>query len=318
MLRAEDHAGARARPGRREACGSIQRMVCSVRTLAAFVALCGTAGCEFNASGEVDAADAAGDGDGDGIADAVDNCASVANPDQHDEDGDGVGDVCDNCPHVANADQANDGETSAGQERDGAGDACDPAPGISGNDILYFDGFAARDPAWRIKGTGAWTFAGDAVTQSNAVAVTELYLAATPISSAVVVETSVEMVDGDGSGFGVGPVAHYDPTGSEGFGFYCQLYDGDAIRINAAVLRLTGSQATVLAGTLDQDELGPGTWKLRLTSKPAAERTCAATRPTGGTFQATVNVPDPMSGTIGLKSKGARARFHYIVAFSTP
>jgi len=35
------------------------------------------------------------DGDGDGVANAVDNCAVVANPEQSDLDGDGSGDICD-------------------------------------------------------------------------------------------------------------------------------------------------------------------------------------------------------------------------------
>lgn len=37
------------------------------------------------------------DADGDGVADANDNCPTVANSDQNDVDGDGVGDACDKC-----------------------------------------------------------------------------------------------------------------------------------------------------------------------------------------------------------------------------
>ncbi len=76
-----------------------------------------------------------GDFDGDGIADALDNCPSVPNPDQTDSDGDGLGDACDptdnndvdgdgipnatdNCPFVANPDQTD-------TDGDGIGDACD-------------------------------------------------------------------------------------------------------------------------------------------------------------------------------------------------
>ncbi len=58
------------------------------------------------------------DADGDGITDDVDNCPTVANPNQADTDGDGVGDVCDNCPSVFNP-------TQADCDHNGTGDACD-------------------------------------------------------------------------------------------------------------------------------------------------------------------------------------------------
>ena len=59
------------------------------------------------------------DWDDDGVANSIDNCPWIANPDQLDSDLDGVGNVCDNCPDVANPTQSN-------VDGDGLGDACDP------------------------------------------------------------------------------------------------------------------------------------------------------------------------------------------------
>jgi hypothetical protein len=82
------------------------------------------------------------DTDNDGFLDAVDNCESVANPDQADTDKDSIGNMCDpdcsgdgdadgtcneidNCPLDANADQKD-------SDNDGKGDICDfDAPPIS-------------------------------------------------------------------------------------------------------------------------------------------------------------------------------------------
>lgn len=76
------------------------------------------------------------DADGDYIPDAMDNCASVQNPDQADSDGDGAGDACpiytdydgdgvpdkeDNCPNIATGDFAD-------RDGDGVGDPCDKSP----------------------------------------------------------------------------------------------------------------------------------------------------------------------------------------------
>jgi thrombospondin type 3 repeat protein len=60
---------------------------------------------EIQISGLTGVRTRAPDSDGDGIPDNVDNCPSIANPDQADRDGDGVGDACDNCPLIANRDQ---------------------------------------------------------------------------------------------------------------------------------------------------------------------------------------------------------------------
>ncbi len=71
----------------------------------------------------VDYTPPAPDADADGVADDLDNCPTVPNPDQSDSDGDGIGDVCDSCPAVANLDQL-DGDNDA------VGDACDNCPTI--------------------------------------------------------------------------------------------------------------------------------------------------------------------------------------------
>jgi hypothetical protein len=75
------------------------------------------------------------DQDGDTIPDGLDNCPTVANPDQADSDADGVGDLCDNCVNVANPRvpagflDANPWATLSGGQRDddhdGYGNVCD-------------------------------------------------------------------------------------------------------------------------------------------------------------------------------------------------
>ncbi len=59
------------------------------------------------------------DWDDDGVANLIDNCPRVVNPDQLDSDKDSVGDACDNCLTVPNHDQHN-------ADGDSLGDACDP------------------------------------------------------------------------------------------------------------------------------------------------------------------------------------------------
>ena len=76
---------------------------------------------------------AATDLDGDGVADTVDNCPSVANPEQADDDGDGGGNACDNCPTNANPAQTD-------TDGDGVGDVCDNCPNNANPDQADADG----------------------------------------------------------------------------------------------------------------------------------------------------------------------------------
>ena len=78
------------------------------------------------------------DADGDGICGDVDNCPSVANPDQKDSDGDGIGDACDNCPYTPNPDQKD-------SDGDGIGDACDNCPQTFNPDQADADGDGMGD-----------------------------------------------------------------------------------------------------------------------------------------------------------------------------
>lgn len=61
------------------------------------------------------------DSDADGMADGVDNCPSVANPDQEDSDGDGRGDACRNLPPVAAAGGPYKGAEGSPVQLDGSG-----------------------------------------------------------------------------------------------------------------------------------------------------------------------------------------------------
>lgn len=90
----------------------------------------------------------------------------------HDEDGDGVADALDDCPHVADPDQADRGERAVGAAADGVGDACDPEPAVPGDRIALFDpmiALPATAPGAVVDGDAVRIERGGAVVLDTAV-----------------------------------------------------------------------------------------------------------------------------------------------------
>lgn len=106
------------------------------------------------------------DSDGDGLADCLDNCASMFNPDQADCDGDGIGDICAISMGLVEDCNGNgipdDCEIADGSLTDcnanGVPDACDIAAGTS----LDLDG-----DTWPDECQGTWLDLGHALAGTN-------------------------------------------------------------------------------------------------------------------------------------------------------
>jgi hypothetical protein len=273
--------------------------------------------CGFSPDGSGPDASGNGDADSDGVRDADDNCPMIANTDQHDEDSDAVGDRCDNCPHVANADQANTGEASAGVTADGAGDACDPFPSAPGNDIIFFESFAAPLSGWQTNGPGLWEVSGDAVTQSRPNVVTTLYTGSP--QPGVVVDTVATPLSGNlTTGFGFGPVALYTPSAGFGLGYGCDLYDLQDIPFQAHIDYLESQGYTTIASDDDADvPLIDQSWRIRvMASTDRNLQTCQVTGSGSGAVSIQSADTRMLPGRFALQAFSAVVKFEHVVVFS--
>ncbi len=145
--------------------------------------------------------------DGDSIANALDNCPTVANRDQLNADNDRLGDACDNCRNQVNNDQADSDNDLHGnacdncptaqnanqhdEDLDGTGDVCDGCPiagglastvdpdtdGVTGicdqypgiaEHITFFEGFGGPALPATITAQGTWTLSADAAVGTAA------------------------------------------------------------------------------------------------------------------------------------------------------
>jgi len=258
-------------------------------------------------------ADAAPDGppadlDGDGIANAVDNCATAQNVDQHDEDNDAVGDVCDNCPHVANATQANVMEGAGAA--DAVGDVCDPNPTTAGDTIARFIPFHVLPTG--VTTVGNWAVSGDSFVKSG-MANGELIVSGvrdrvtievggTQIASATAWSALVLTF---GESAGKYHYCGYEQPVDDLHDGVLGVYDGvDWSWIHATRHYLPSPLA--------------GSYKISVLTEPAMDRASCTTvdaRGTGATGPR--SAPSLTPGTIGIRSEDMSHRLDYLIIFES-
>ena len=251
---------------------------------------------------------AGGDSDGDGVADAIDNCPTMPNPDQHDHDGDGRGDVCDVCPHLVDAGGDADG--------DGVGDACDPRPTEAGDRIALFEGFYGPIHWTPVIGND-WQVQNGSVVQDDTnmqhQIVSGLSLGNVFIEARVRVDQLTQYPQARKS---VGVVLGYKDTNDY---FFCGLAEPQGSP------EVEGGRVGDGQYNYNQDVFGaqmPGDWttlQARITQPPndVAHIDCTGHR---GQIDAQTGYDDDAdaSGDIGLRTNGADASFDYVFVVEVP
>ncbi len=259
-----------------------------------------------------DATSLPGDQDGDGVPDAIDNCPTIANPDQHDHDGDGRGDVCDVCPALA--------DNGLDSDHDGVGDACDPHPAVAGDRIALFDGFYGAPAGWNsVVGSDTWTDAMGALRQPMTDTAYQLVHPMTGLGN-VTIETRVRInaiAQDTAARRSTGIVAGYQDT--DDF-FYCGLSAFTAGDSTVEAGRETAGAYDFNQGDFATDMTGD--WAIiraTLTQPAGSDPTvsCSVTR-NGVTGAAAFTETAVEGGDLGLRTNGADASFDYVFVVASP
>jgi hypothetical protein len=257
--------------------------------------------------------DAAPDADHDGIADADDNCAAIANHNQHDEDADGFGDACDNCPHVVNPTQAN-------ADGDGLGDGCGDSP-TTIDCVAFFAGFG-DDAGWDpIRGT--WMVDGDSMIQTDPAAGQALLMSTVPVADGLVYAYAHADVLGPPGANNIGVWGHARYTAPHTFpdGYLVEEYfpspPGTATYANAVVVandmvtNVGPATAVSPAHALTAGDIVTPALDMRSNLMWIAG---VAVHASGASF---AFAPGPItSGQIGLRTNAVVARFDYVLVFT--
>ena len=252
------------------------------------------------------------DGDRDGIGDACDVCPTVFDPDQHDEDRDGVGDRCDNCPDVPNPSQANG-------DADNLGDACDGDNGTI-DCLSLFDSFSTLT-GWDVR-VGTWTIVDDGAVQSDANALaglllsTGVYTAPELVTHATIIELGTPASHNVGLWADAAPPANPLPSGVVG-----EVEDmGNTTATVVGITKVRDPVDMTVAGysTIPPaTHLAAGSQLLllfELRAAPSCYMFAAHQSPTGGGMAMASGTTAPTNaGRIGLRTNNAAARFDYLM-----
>lgn len=241
--------------------------------------------------------------DGDGILNDVDNCPTVANPNQHDEEEDSVGDVCDPCPVTA------DNNDSDG---DGVGDGCDPRPDLAGDAFVVFEPFAQTLPAGWTMMNGTWSVGNDELRVVSSAGTVSSVRTNTPATSRMIAATSVVPDQVFGPVASVGIVLPY-ASALGGGGIQCSLLQsgmnrflslfdlGPDTAIDNDAFAWTANANYVLLAARDGTSYQCGGYS------DSMMQAATGTSPT--------IIPNP---TIGVRSEGTTARFQWLMIISMP
>jgi len=237
------------------------------------------------------------DDDGDGVANAVDNCPKLANPDQANDDGDAFGDACDPCPPFAD-------DVVVDPDGDGVSGLCDPFPLVPGDHIALFESFrgTALPAGWNA--VGAWSFVnGSAVVTSgdgdlSALTIPHPHLAKTTVMTQLIVDDLV------GSGArALGPMQMYQPSTSRGI--VCELRrNGNGPKLSLFDSTSTGVAINELDSTFDV-----GTVATVINRRDSTAYQCND----GTTIVPGITGYTTTTPSIGLRAKSVSGRFAWVL-----
>jgi hypothetical protein len=244
------------------------------------------------------------DHDGDGILDTDDNCPDVANATQVDEDADAMGDVCDPCPPFANNEDG---------DGDGVGDACDPNPAVGGDKLVAFEGFTdALSGSWTVMGT--FTMAGGEGVLAASDTSASLITRPSPANARVEIRAAFVLDSITASGLDLGSVnvvERMQPNTDKAIA--CQVVGlaGGA----QEYLRIFDTASSLgVASASYALELGAPK-ELRF-DRNGSSYACNVANP-AATVSGTATFA-PSSPRIGLRVRGAVARWHWVMLVTSP